>query len=56
MSHSVEILAKAIGNKLPAVLATVIEVQDAWPAKIDTQIVLLEDETVTGTVGGKATH
>jgi len=52
MSHSIEILAKAIGNKLPAVLATVIEVQGASPAKIGAQIVLLEDGTPTGTVGG----
>ena len=52
MSHPIEILAKAIGNKLPAVLATVIEVQGASPAKIGAQIVLLEDGTPTGTVGG----
>lgn len=52
MSHPVEILAKAIGNKLPAVLATVIEVKGASPAKVGAQIVWLEDGTTAGTVGG----
>ena len=54
MSHPIEILATAIENKLPAVLATVIEIQDASPAKIGAQVVLLEDGTATGTVSGKA--
>ena len=52
MSHPIEFLTKAIGNKLPAALATVIEVQGASPAKIGAQIVLLEDGTTAGTVGG----
>jgi xanthine dehydrogenase accessory factor len=52
MSHPIEILAKAIGKKLPAVLATVIEVKGASPAKVGAQIVLLEDGTTAGTVGG----
>ncbi len=45
-------LAEAIQNKQPAALATVIEVKGASPAKTGTQIVLLENGTTTGTVGG----
>jgi len=52
MSHPIEILAKAIENKQSAVLATVIEVKGASPAKVGAQIVLLEDGTTAGTVGG----
>jgi xanthine dehydrogenase accessory factor len=51
-THPIEILAQAIANKRPAVLATVIEVQGASPAKVGAQIVLLEDGTTAGTVGG----
>lgn len=51
-THPIEILAKAIANKQPAVLATVIEVKGASPAKVGAQILLLEDGTTTGTVGG----
>jgi xanthine dehydrogenase accessory factor len=35
------------------VLATVVEVNGASPAKVGAQIVLLEDGTTTGTVGGR---
>jgi xanthine dehydrogenase accessory factor len=35
------------------VLATVVKVRGASPAKVGTQIVLLEDGTTTGTVGGR---
>jgi xanthine dehydrogenase accessory factor len=52
MAHPIEILAKAIANKQPAVLATVVEVKGASPAKVGAQIVLLEDGTTAGTVGG----
>ena len=45
-------LADAIQNKHTAVLATVIEVKGASPAKAGGQIVLLEDGTTAGTVGG----
>lgn len=45
-------LADAIQNKQPAVMVTVIEVKGASPAKVGAQIVLLEDGTTSGTVGG----
>ena len=45
-------LADAIQSKQPAVMATVIEVKGASPAKVGAQIVLLEDGTTSGTVGG----
>lgn len=52
MEHPVVILAKAILDKRPSVMATVIEVKGASPAKVGAQIVLLEDDTTAGTVGG----
>jgi xanthine/CO dehydrogenase XdhC/CoxF family maturation factor len=33
-NHLIEILAKAIADKQPAVLATVVEVKGASPAKV----------------------
>jgi len=51
-THPIEILAQAIANKQPAALATVVEVSGASPAKVGAQIVLLEDGTTVGTVGG----
>jgi xanthine dehydrogenase accessory factor len=45
-------LAKAIQNKQPAVLATVIETKGASPAKVGAQIVFFEDGTITGNAGG----
>ncbi|MCK6539314.1 MAG: XdhC family protein [Anaerolineales bacterium] len=51
-THPIEVLAKAIANKQPAVLATVVEVKGASPAKVGAQIVLLEDGRTAGTVGG----
>lgn len=51
-THPIEILARAIADKQPAVLATVVEVKGASPAKVGAQIVLLEDGRTTGTVGG----
>ena len=52
MQHPIKILAEAIENKQPAVLATVIEVKGASPAKVGAQIILLSDGTTVGTVGG----
>ena len=45
-------LSEAIKNKQPAVLATVVEVKGASPAKVGAQIILLTDGTTAGTVGG----
>jgi xanthine dehydrogenase accessory factor len=45
-------LSEAIRNKQPAVLATVIEVKGASPAKVGAQIILLADGETAGTVGG----
>jgi xanthine dehydrogenase accessory factor len=52
MSQVILALSAAITDKQPAVLATVVEVKGASPAKAGTQIVLLEDGTTAGTVGG----
>ena len=45
-------LADAIQSKQLAVLATVVEVKGASPAKVGAQIVLLSDGMTVGTVGG----
>lgn len=45
-------LSEAMQNKQPAVLATVIEVKGASPAKLGAQIVLFADGATAGTVGG----
>lgn len=52
MEHPLVILTKVIQDKHPAVMATVIEVKGASPAKVGAQIVLLGDGTTVGTVGG----
>jgi len=52
MQKPIKILSEAIQNKQPAVLATVIEVIGASPAKVGAQIILLSDGTTVGTVGG----
>jgi xanthine dehydrogenase accessory factor len=52
MIHPISKLAEAIEQQQPAVLATVIEITGASPAKVGAQIVLLADGTTTGTVGG----
>ena len=52
MQNPILAMAEAIQQKRPAVLATVIEVEGASPAKVGAQIVLLEDGTTAGTVGG----
>lgn len=50
--NPVVILSEAIQNKQPAVIATVVEVKGASPAKVGAQIILLADGTTGGTVGG----
>ncbi len=52
MNQPILKLSVAITDKRPAVLATVVEVKGASPAKIGAQILLLEDGTTAGTVGG----
>jgi xanthine dehydrogenase accessory factor len=52
MSQAILSLSMAITNKQPAVLATVVEVKGASPAKIGAQITLLDDASTVGTVGG----
>ena len=52
MPHPILVLAEAIQKKQPAALATVVEVNGASPAKVSAQIVLLDDGTTAGTVGG----
>jgi xanthine dehydrogenase accessory factor len=45
-------LSDAIQNKQSAILATVIDVKGASPAKVGAQVVLFADGTTVGTVGG----
>lgn len=45
-------LAEDIGNKQPAVLATVIKVKGGSPVKVGVLIALLGDWKTAGTVGG----
>jgi xanthine dehydrogenase accessory factor len=52
MQDPILILAEAMQDKQPAVLATVIEVKGASPAKVGAQMVLLADGATAGTVGG----
>ena len=52
MRDPVQALAEAIQQQQPAVLATVIEIRGASPAKVGAQIVLLADGTTVGTAGG----
>jgi len=52
MTHPISKLAEAIEQQQPTVLATVIEIKGASPAKIGAQIVLLADGSTVGTVGG----
>src|SRR5512147_1268334 len=52
MNQPILKLSTAITEKRPAVLATVVEVKGASPAKVGAQIVLLDDGTTAGTVGG----
>lgn len=50
--NPISILALSIGDKQPAVLVTVIEVNGASPAKVGAQMVMCVDGTNAGTVGG----
>lgn len=52
MAHPILSLAEAIAQQESAVLATVIEVQGASPAKVGAQVVLRADGSSAGTVGG----
>jgi xanthine dehydrogenase accessory factor len=52
MIHPISKLAEAIDQQQAAVLATVIEIKGASPAKVGAQIVLLSDGRTVGTVGG----
>jgi xanthine dehydrogenase accessory factor len=52
MDNPILALSNAIQNKQPAVLATVVEIEGASPAKSGAQLVLLADGRIAGTVGG----
>lgn len=52
MENPVQFLARALAEKQPAVLATVVSVSGACPAKPGAQLVLLPDGNTAGTVGG----
>jgi len=52
MSDPIVVLADALNQEQPAVLATVVEVMGASPAKAGAQIILLADGRTAGTVGG----
>ncbi len=52
MHEAIRKLGEAITEKQPAVLATVIEVVGASPAKVGAQITLFPDGSTFGTVGG----
>lgn len=52
MSEAICELSRAIANKQVAVLTTIVEVKDASPAKVGAQLVLFENGSTTGTVGG----
>lgn len=52
MKDPIQILADLIERQETAVLATVIEVQGASPAKVCSQMMLCSDGSTVGTVGG----
>jgi xanthine dehydrogenase accessory factor len=52
MPGPISALAEAILKKQAAVLATVVEVTGASPARVGAQIALLADGTTAGTAGG----
>jgi xanthine dehydrogenase accessory factor len=52
MNQTILALSAAIAEKRPAILATVVEVKGASPAKVGAQFVLLDGGTTVGTVGG----
>ncbi len=52
MNEAILTLAHVLELKRPAVLATVIEVTGASPAKVGAKVLLCADDTTAGTVGG----
>ncbi len=52
MNDAVMALARTLESKQSAVLATVIEVSGASPAKVGAKLLLCADDTTVGTVGG----
>ena len=52
MRDPIQALAEAIEQQQPAVLATVIEIRGASPAKVGALIVRLADGTTVGIAGG----
>lgn len=52
MNEPIVTLARTLEAKQSAVLATVIEVNGASPAKVGAELLLLADDTTAGTVGG----
>jgi xanthine dehydrogenase accessory factor len=52
MVHPIQALAESLSCEQPAVLATVVEVIGASPAKVGAQILLRGDGTTAGTAGG----
>ncbi len=52
MNDAIMALAQTLESKQSAVLATVIEVSGASPAKVGAKLVLRADDTTAGTVGG----
>jgi xanthine dehydrogenase accessory factor len=52
MEHILIQLAQVISSKESAALVTVIEAKGASPAKIGAQLVLFQNGTTAGTVGG----
>lgn len=52
MSSTIYALAQSLLKKESAALVTVVEVKGASPAKVGAQLVLFQNGTTTGTVGG----
>jgi xanthine dehydrogenase accessory factor len=52
MNEAILSLAQSLESKQPAVLATVIEVKGASPARVGAKLLLRADGTTVGTVGG----
>ncbi len=50
MNQAILTLAQALESKQSAVLATVIEVSGASPAKVGAKLLLRVDDTMAGTV------
>lgn len=52
MSDAIRELAQGIQNKRPAILATIVDIKGASPAKVGAQLVMLAEGETVGTVGG----